>query len=376
MVSSVSSANSSTALGLTTLLQQSNTTSGGLFGTLAGGGNNNNNQALFGVLGGSSGTPQSVSTILNQQKVTSSENNIYSNAAQVLAAIKAGTYTPTGAGWQATAGYAQAQGTPVVISIDSKGQVQAQNQSQSSLSQFNPQLQNQILQLDSQATQMAQKIQANATNASWVAKLAGAESDLNAVYNGNLAPQTTTTNNWEQEGLLYMQSGMPFKISLDANGNLQVQNQATDPALADLPITQQAQLSAAINSIPQTIQDGSGNQPWQLQAESYASQGIPFYLSIDPTTSIISANENSAANITPSFLTTPPYPNIGDNSPALKQAATFIQAGEAYFFTVDHKTGQIGAVQATAQNLETYNKPSTTATAASTQASSILSLFA
>jgi len=113
-----------------------------------------------------------------------------------------------------------------------------------------------------------------------------------------------------------------------------------------------------------------------LQAESYANQGIPFYLSIDPTTSIISANENSAANITPSFLNTPPYPDIGDNSPALKQAATFIQAGQAYFFTVDNKTGQIGAVQATAQNIETYNKPSTTATAASTQAGSVLSLFA
>ncbi len=372
MVNSITSANA-TAQGISALLQQSNSDSSDLFSTLAGTNSGGANAALFSALGGGDGSPQSIDSILQQQKVNNSKNDIYNNVAQRLAGIQAGTYTPTST-WEQVAGYAMAKGNPVVVSLDSSGQIQAQLQSESTLSKFNPQLQQQILQLDNDATVMAQKIQANTTNDSWVAKLAGASNDLNQVYNNLVPPQTQTSNNWEQQGLLYMQSGEPFKISLDASGNLQVQDQATDPAMANLTVTQQKILSAAIASLPTTIQNSSGTQDWELQAESFHANGVPFYLDIDPVTNTISVKENSGDNITPSFLKNTPYPDVGDSSPALKQAADFIKAGKAYFFDVD-SSGQIGAKEATVQNIASYNKVTTSPTS-TLGAGSILSLFA
>ena len=361
------------AQGAAALLAQSNTDSADLFSTLAGTNGGGSNEALFGALGGANGAPQSVQTILNAQKVNNSKNDIYNNAAQRLAAMQAGNYTPT-ADWEKVAGFAMAKGKPVVVSIDTTGNVQAQLQSESSLAKFNPQLQQQILQLDSDADLMAQKIQANATNDSWVKKLTGAENDLYQVYNGEIAAQTTTENNWEQQGVLYMQMKRPFKIELDANGNLVSQDQATDPQLANLPYTLQQKLSAAVQSIPTTLSNGTATQDWELQAQQYANSGTPYYLDIDPSTGILSAKENSADNITPSFLKSAPYPDVGDDSPALKQAADFIKSGTAYFFDVD-STGQIGAKEANVHNLTQYNTTTTSPTS-TLGTGAILSLFA
>ena len=111
-----------------------------------------------------------------------------------------------------------------------------------------------------------------------------------------------------------------------------------------------------------------------MQAESFAANGVAFYLDIDPITNVISAKENSADNITPSFLKSTPYPDVGDDSPALKQAADFIKAGKAYFFDID-STGQIGAKEATVQNITKYNTVTTSPTS-TLGAGSILSLFA
>ena len=151
----ITAANTS-AQGVSSLLQQSNTDSADLFSTLAGTNGGGSNEALFGALGGANGAPQSVQSILNAQKVNNSKNDIYNNAAQRIAAIQAGNYTPT-ADWEKVAGYAMAKGKPVVVSIDNTGNVQAQLQSESSLAKFNPQIQQQILQLDSDTELMAQK---------------------------------------------------------------------------------------------------------------------------------------------------------------------------------------------------------------------------
>ncbi|TAN62208.1 MAG: hypothetical protein EPN20_11185 [Magnetospirillum sp.] len=372
MVNSISS-NNLAGRGAYSLMQQLSTDSGDLFSTLAGTNGGGSSQALFGALAGNGGTPKSIDSILQQQKVDLAKNNIYNNAAQRLAAIQGGNYTPTDE-WEKIAGYAMAKGKPVVISLDSSGQVQAQLQSESSLSKFNPQLQEQILQLDSDTELMAQKIQANATNDGWVKKLAGASNDLYQVYNNVIVAQTSTTNNWEQQGVLYMQTKRPFKIQLDTKGDLMVQDQATDPELAKLPYNLQKTLRAAIASIPTTLSNGTATKDWEFQAQNFAAAGVPYYLDIDASTGVISAKENSAANITPAFLKSAPYPDVGDSSPALKDAAEYIKAGKAFFFDID-STGTIGAKEATVHNIVQYNAVKTDATS-TYGAGSILSLFA
>ena len=174
--------------------------------------------------------------------------------------------------------------------------------------------------------------------------------------------------------MLYMQLNRPFKIELDSSGNLVSQDQATDPQLANLPYTLQQKLSAAIQSIPTTLTNGTATQDWELQAQQLASSGTPYYLDIDPATGALSAKENSAENITPDFLKKAPYPDVGDDSPALKQAADFIKAGTAYFYDVD-STGQIGAKEANVHNLVQYNTTTTSPTS-TLGAGAILSLFA
>ncbi|MDO8606240.1 MAG: hypothetical protein Q7R40_06875 [Phaeospirillum sp.] len=372
MVNSISY--NASARGAYALMQQMGGDSNELFSSLAGTNGGGAESALFGALAGNGGTTKSVDFILQEQKISNSKNQIYNNAALRLTGIQEGTYTPTEE-WEQVAGYAMAKGRPVIVSIDSStGAVQANLQAEDSLSNFNSELQERILQLNDDASLMAQKIQANTTNESWLKKLEGASYDLYLVFNNAAPAQTTTSNNWEQQGLLYMQTNRPFKISLDAKGDLQVLDQAADPELQKLSITQQRVLGAAIQSIPMTISEGTALKDWELEANNFAKSGVPYYLEMDPITSIITAKENSPENITPAFLKTPPYPDVGDDTPALQQAAEFIRSGKAYFFDVDI-SGQIGAKEATAQNLLKYNTPAANQFS-SLGTGSILSLFA
>ena len=84
-MSTISSANSSGRSVYSML--QSTTDSADLFSTLAGTNGGGSNAALFGALGGTDGSPQSVDNILQQKKVDLAKNNIYNNAAQRLAGV-------------------------------------------------------------------------------------------------------------------------------------------------------------------------------------------------------------------------------------------------------------------------------------------------
>jgi hypothetical protein len=168
-----------------------------------------------------------------------------------------------------------------------------------------------------------------------------------------------------------MTDHQPFKISLDSTGNLQVTEQLTD-SMSDLTPTQQTLLRKAVETIPGMISKDTPTTSWQIDAQNYDSAGIPYYLDIDPVTNKISAKENSADNITSSFLKTEPYPDIGDNTALLKQVATYVKKKQAYFLDFD-STGKIVAKALTATNLEKYNQTSTTT---SSTAGSIVSLFA
>ncbi|WP_112145708.1 hypothetical protein [Paramagnetospirillum kuznetsovii] len=372
------------AQGVSSLLAGSDT-SGGLFSALSGQ-QDTSNQGLIDALAGHGGTPQSVASILQQQQIDSTKLGIYANAAQRIDYIQQGQLEPT-SDWEKIVGYAMNKGLPSVVFIDTDGSVQAQLQSEADLSKYNLSQQSALLDNMIQIETMAQKIQANATNDSWVKKLAGASNDVYMVANLVLQLQDSTPNNWEQTAVLLATNGQPQKISLDTNGDLQAFDQRYDPANADLPEGYRTKLMDAIallqsdfalmdagevqrSALP--LPYGTAFDPFESDAYNMAKSKIPYYLEVDTITGVISAKENSADNITPDFLKTAPYPDVGDDTDTLKQVATFIEANKPYFLDID-TTGKVVAKDMTTLNLTNYNKAKATST---TGTGSILSLFA
>lgn len=370
MVNSISS--NAAASGAMNLLRSNNSDSGDLFGALSGTSGATAGDALFQALGGK-GKQQNVETILHEQKITNAKNGIYVNMAQRIGYIQEDKLTPS-SDWEKIAGYAMKTGQPMVGFIDADGLPQVQLQAESDLSKYNPQQLRKLLETMDEVSVMAQKIQANATNDGWVKKLAGAPTDITLVASYVIPAQASTPNNWEQEGVLLLNNKQPFKVVLDAKGDLKVIDQAQDPEINNLPYNQQKLLHAAISSIAETIQDGTALYDWELQAASFAYNKTPYYLEIDPYTNVISAKEVTADNITPAFLKTPPYKDVGDDSPLLENVAEFIKAGKPYFLDID-TTGAVVAKEATAQNIIKYNTPNS-AQASSLNVGAIVSLFA
>ncbi|CAA7617357.1 hypothetical protein MCP1_20190 [Candidatus Terasakiella magnetica] len=367
----VNSINSS-GYGAISLLQGLGGSDNGLYDAISGNVQSNGTEALFSALAGNgSATPKTTEGILQEQRITQARNGIYTNAGQRLAYIKAGTYQPK-AEWEKVAGYLMAKGQPVVVTLDSAGQVQAQAQAEADLSKYNVQQQAVLLRAIDDVQTMAQKIKANQTNDKWLKKLAGAADDLTAVATFLLPPQAKTENNWEASGVQMLNAHRPFKISLDAKGQLQAIDQTQDP-MTDLPYSMQTKLRAAVEGLPAAIEATDVSEKYKADAMVFDKAKTPFYLEIDKTTGIISAKANTAANITPKFLKTAPYPNVGDKGPLMQKAAEMIKAGAAYFLDID-TTGSVVAKEATPPNIITLNSPSHNH--ASLQTGAVLSLFA
>ena len=384
----------STSSGVAGMLETSQTTAkasssgASMFDALSGSSSSSGMSNIFDLLG-SGGANSSIATILQQQKVTTQTNKIFTSVAQRLDAIQAGTIQPS-ADWEKVAAYGMQTGQPIAVSLDKKGQIQVTLQSQSDLSKFSAGQQKVIDSTLKDIATLSAKITANKTNQGLIKKLAGAETDLNAVFSGALAPQASTPNNWEQQGVQLMQLNKPFTISLDGQGNLQVLDQATNVD-SNLPIDQQVILRTAAQSVPNVLSpDGLITAEWQSAAAAFAQNGVPFHLEVDPynldfgpktdsygwpvdasgqRSSVsgqpvvykngvpgIKVVENSADNITPDFLKDDPYPDIGANTPVLKQAAALIQKGQAFLLDFD-KGGHVTAKAATAQNIIQYNAP-------------------
>jgi len=147
MVSSISNFGAGylgAASGVTSLLQSSNT-DGGLFDTLAGANSGGAAVGLFNALGGNNGNATSIDSILHKQDVSSSTNGIYVTVGQHIDAIQQGTYQPQ-SDWEKAIAVAMGKGRPVMASIDSSGQVQADYQENTDLvSKYGPQRSDQII---------------------------------------------------------------------------------------------------------------------------------------------------------------------------------------------------------------------------------------
>jgi len=391
MVNSISGVNAGylgSMQGVTSLIQSASSDGTGLFDALAGNNTDNSSQGLLNALAGNNGQSTTVASILHKQDVTSSTNGIYVSVGQHIDAIQQGTYTAQ-TDWEKAVAVAMSKGRPVMASIDKSGQIQADYQENTDLvTKYGAQRAQLITQAISDVQTVAGKIQANKNFDSMVTELNSAETDLTGVYTAAITAQSSTANDWEQQGVLLMQQNKPMVISLDTKGNLTVTDQSLSD-MSDLPEPQQELLQAAVEHIPDVIASGNVDmvptdrdptvvQPanWQLDAINFASQGIPYYLSIDVGTNQISANEASGANIMPDFLKTKPFPDIGANTPALQQAAQFIQDGKAFFMDFDQTGQTVIPKELNATNMIKYNTAATSSASSTLGTGSILSLFA
>ena len=310
------------------------------------------------------GSESSLTTLLNQQTATTKQNQLYYDAAERVGYMQAGTYDPS-ADWEKVAAYAAQTGQPVVISINSStGNLEANTQADSDLSRYNKAQQAALQSAFSDISEMATKIQANQKNEQMLNLLDGAEGDMVEVHSGTLS----ATSDWEITANSLMTQHKPVRFELDSQGKLTAVDQSTEYR-SDLTTYQQQLLQKAASECSKAISSGDLSESWMSEAASYDEAGIPFYLDIDPVTNEISAKESSGENLTPDFLKTTPYSDIGDDTALLKQVADYIKDGTAYFLDID-TTGQVVAKQVTGQNLIKYNSASSSTSSVATSRSS------
>jgi hypothetical protein len=305
---------------------------------------------LFGAIAGAANTASAIHNILTAAQTQQSKTGIYNSLADYLTALQTGQIKPT-ATWQTNAAYLQQTGQPFVVSLDSTGQPQVTPQAQADLSKYTPPQQKQLAAALAAVATMAQKIQANQQNQSWVDTLASVEPGLQEIRAGQVVP----AQGWQTEAADFAATGVPFKVGLDAKGNVIAENQFAgqfpDANQTDLPT-----LRAAAAQLQSAMQTGITPLAWEAQAYVYAQQGQDYFLAVDDVTGNIVVKTNSADNITPSFLKTAPYPDIGAGTPWLQHAATLIAAGTGFYLDVGGN-GQMIVRQNNGQGINTWNQP-------------------
>jgi len=309
---------------------------------------------VFGAIASSTGG-NSIQNILNTEKTQQSRTGFFNNVANYLKALQTGQIQPSGT-WQTDAAYLQQTGQPFVVTADSKGQVQVQLESQADLSKYTP-AQQRILQTAlSAVSDMAQKIQANAQNQSWIDSLNNVEPTLLAIHAGDVPPE----QGWQTQAASLAATGVPFKVGLDSHGNLTVENQF-EGQFPDVPVSEQSTLAKAIGQLQHAFSTGIAANAWEAEAITYAQEGQDYYLDVDQTTGNILVKTNSGGNIVPDFLNTPPYANIGADTPWLQHAASLIQSGTGFYLDIGGN-GQIIVRQNDGHGINLFNQPRNTTT--------------
>jgi hypothetical protein len=305
---------------------------------------------LFGAIAGAADTANAVQNILNAAQTQASRTGIYNSLANYLKALRTGQIQPSET-WQTNAAYLQQTGQPFVVSLDGKGQVQITPQSQADLSRYTPPQQLKLARALSALSTMAQKIQANAQNQSWLDTLSNVEPGLLEIRAGQVIP----AQGWQSEAAGLAATGVPFKIGLDAKGNVIVENQFQgnfpDANTTDLP-----KLQAAAAQLQTAMLTGVTPLDWEAQAYVLAQQGQDYYLDVEPVTGNIVVKTNAADNIIPTFLKAAPYPDIGANTPWLQQAAKLIEAGTGFYLDIGGNS-QIVVRENNGQGITTWNQP-------------------
>jgi hypothetical protein len=303
------------------------------------------------VLGQRQNAGRAIQAILDDAQVKLSRTQFFNNVALRIEALRTGQIQPQ-EDWEKVAAYLATTGQPFVVSVDSKGQVQAQRQADTDLSRYNDIEKRKLTAALGEVDQIAQRLQANRKNQDWVDTL----SVVPAVLEDIRSWQTPPEAGWQTEASLLAKSGIPFKIALNDKGELTVLDQ-TKSTFADAPPAHQRVLLDAIAVVRQTLLTGiSDGNYWSAQAQAYSEAGMDYFLDVDPVTLGVVVKRNDAATIVPDFLREPPFPDIGADKPWKQIAADYIEQGKGFYLDLDAR-GEIVVRPNDGRNVNLYDQP-------------------
>jgi len=296
-------------------------------------------------------TKESLDAIINQGAIETSKSNIYTNAAARLAAMSAGTYTGT-ADWEVSASYLAKTGQPFFISIDSStGGVTVTRERDSDLDSYTQAQKERLTEAMDQLDQLVVKQNANMSNEGLKTTLQAAADDYQRIQTYG----STATEGWQFSANVLRANMVPFKLALDADGNITTLDQTKGQFSEDVDPAEKQKLQEIVAQWQDAASTGIYTELWQVEAKSAADLGESFYFDFDNAGNI-KVQSNTAENVTPDFLNEDPYPDLGGNAQWQKDALAFAKAGTAFYLDIDPQTQGVVAKELTAQNIITWNK--------------------
>jgi hypothetical protein len=325
-----------------------------------------------------------VQQIVRDQQAQAQKNNFLRNAADAVAAVAAGSLEPS-LDWMKLGGYFAAKGMPFTITLDGNGQLQVTDQVHGDFSKYSADRQERLIGALQKLQTLTPKVQAENDRKS----LLNTWDSVPVLLTSDLAGTGIPESPWELQALTLFRQNVPFTYSVDAKGEVTIQDQRLPQADGDAPphvqsatrkaaaVLQQAfavdkryndaldQISkGTINSLPAGLyEEWSSYQKntWIDDAVKYKKLGVPYYLEVDPVmTSSISVKPLTKLPI-PDRIATPTYSQSelqSGKDPWLKDAADFIASGAGFMLDFD-QTGNVVAKQLSAENVIRYNNPVT-----------------
>lgn len=298
------------------------------------------------------GTPVTKETIdaaINKGSIERSRNNFLTIMSNRINAFASGRLQPK-ENWELSAAYLAKTSQPMVLQISDKGKPEVVRQRDADMSKFSGVQQAKLSKAMDQLDQLIIKQNANLVNQGLRTRLEDAAYTLDQVTMGKQPP----TEDWQLQGKILTTNLTPAKLGLTADGNVVVADQ-TKSALLDTPPEKRARLKEILGEWKDASTSGIYTQIWQVQAKVAVDQGKSFYFDVNSIGEPI-VKENTAENITPSFLNEDPYPNLGANQKWQKDALAFAAKGTPFFLDID-TSGQVVTRQVTAQNVVNFAKP-------------------
>lgn len=293
---------------------------------------------------------QAIKAIIQQGDYTNQKNSYLSNVAKNLSAVISGQIKPE-TDWQKVGVYLAQTGNPLSITLDEKGQLQVTSQASSDLAKFSDAQKNRLYDAIDSLTSLVEKQQANQKSQALVTKLQDAADTIQYIQSGGLVDASQP---WQLQVKPLLKNLVPFKVSLDANGN-EIINDQTKSLFLDLPADKRDAMKQVISDWSNAVATGLYTKPWMIEAKSDMDLGHSVYFELDAANNPV-VKENIKDNVVPDFMKEDPFPNLTRNLQDWQKAALEFAANQKpYFLDIDPTTQKIVAKEATAQNVVQYS---------------------
>ncbi len=281
--------------------------------------------SALGVSSNFGGAAATIQQLARNQSIQTQKNNIYKAISDRITAISKGQLTPS-ADWEKLAGYYAGIGKPFVVSLNNKGQPVVTSQDQMDASHFSQTQRRKLADAVSSLLTMAPQIQDNVSHDKLKNQWDSISVNLVDIKNNRMVP----TTDWQQQAVSIMAQNHPISFSLDAKGNVTVQDQTTstfedqDPTVR-APLLRASRIAAdavstdmAYNTymaqgkpVPQAVQDKEAlysQYSWVSEASTYAAMGVPYTLGVD--TSQIETSVNYVSKTEKTVFSNSPTPSV------------------------------------------------------------------